>query len=214
MRFPFIVVKNLKVWYDYKYKVKAKLRANAQSLKKTGGGPYKEKKLNVFEESVIRSCGLESTVGGIKSVKSYGSRVITQTINSNELAKKISDAMPVNDFEIGEEMHEFITYSPEPEASSFQNNEVDKENDNNAETNRSKRQKTNADKQHEKTALFKRYVEAMEKSNVIQERLVKIKEENQLIKRKTLELAEYKYALKKRKYDETTGSFTVEKNEY
>lgn len=114
--------------------------------------------------------------------------------------------MPVNDFEIGEEMHEFITYSPEPEASSFQNNEVDKENDNNAETNISKRQKTNADKQHEKTALFKRYVEAMEKSNVIQERLVKIKEENQLIKRKTLELAEYKYALKKRKYDETTGN--------
>ncbi|XP_055549410.1 uncharacterized protein LOC129732504 [Wyeomyia smithii] len=177
-----------KVWADYKYKVKSKLRQNMINIKKTGGGPNKHKHLNSFEESVVRSAGLNASVNGIAKTKSYGCRKLLQADNHYDGEANVSEhnsqTTPIT--EEGEMIiEEFID---------IENLEDDPENGITGTTGSIMKKRTNA--KREKLELLKRYVKAKEENNEMQKALLRVKEESLAIKRSMWEIKLKKMKLK------------------
>ncbi|XP_037826181.1 uncharacterized protein LOC119614145 [Lucilia sericata] len=69
-----------KVFTDQKHQVKKKLSFNMASKKKTGGGPYEEMPLTPAEEQILQAAGLEASVEGLSSIKSFGSSKVIDNI--------------------------------------------------------------------------------------------------------------------------------------
>ncbi|XP_075147833.1 uncharacterized protein LOC142221867 [Haematobia irritans] len=79
-----------KVYTDQKHSVKKKLSFNKASLKRTGGGPYEEKKLSAADEQISEAAGLTAAVEGLVSVESFGSSGL-QGIDNAESSFVVSD---------------------------------------------------------------------------------------------------------------------------
>ncbi|XP_058820017.1 uncharacterized protein LOC131682511 [Topomyia yanbarensis] len=188
-----------KVWADYKYKVKNKLRHNVNSVKKTGGGPNKQKLLNPYEESVVRSAGLNVAVSGIAKAKSFGCRKSLQTSAENysdkfETFHDSSNHNPQVETGIDEEqmcLEEFLDESTD----SIEVRQADQTGKDTEEESKKKTWGKRTNAKREKIELLKRYVEAKEESNKTQQAILRIKEESLEIKRKMYELELNKFAL-------------------
>lgn len=68
------IKKNLQVFSDQKQSVKRKFLYNKSSLKKTEGGPYKEKILNSVEEQILEAAGIAVAVDGLTKITVHGSK--------------------------------------------------------------------------------------------------------------------------------------------
>ncbi|XP_062551112.1 uncharacterized protein LOC134216166 [Armigeres subalbatus] len=158
-----------KVWADYKYNVKNKLRKNISSIRKTGGGPNQTKQLNPFEESVVRSAGLEAAVQGVDGGRSFGTSTsytkLPESLATFGPSEEIADETQwVQEEEQGDlpgDDAATANYQPPP-AIIYQN-----------ETFTGARRRTNY--KAEKLSLFKRYVEALEEDNNMKRELLELK---------------------------------------
>lgn len=61
-----------KVWSDFKFHIKKKLKLNKLSISGTGGGPSKLQTFSAIEEAVIRLVNLNSAVDGIVEARALG----------------------------------------------------------------------------------------------------------------------------------------------
>lgn len=169
--------------------------------KKTGGGPNKTKHLNSYEESVVRSAGLNAAVAGIPATKSYGCRK-RQLHTENALSEPLSQRDTENSVFVEEYNEDYLEeeLNSEPMESGERTDELGIA----ARFGAGVSKRTNPKK--EKLELLRRYVEAKEKSNETQKTLLQVKKESLKIKRQLLELKLNKYAstgANSQCYDET-----------
>lgn len=166
--------------------MKSKLQFNKNSRRQTGGGPFIEKKLNEFEESVAMSCGLEAHVKGVNT--SFG----IPTPDTNETV------YPGNDAGV-EDVHIDID-------DMYHENEENMNTINSIQAPRKKptRKQTKED-------LFCIYVEEIKENTKIQRKILDVltadydlkqkiydlKKKNYELREKRLKLGEIKYKLKK-----------------
>ncbi|XP_055525866.1 uncharacterized protein LOC129718797 isoform X1 [Wyeomyia smithii] len=182
-----------KVWQDYKYNVKLKLRHNLNCLAKPGGNRKKMKYLNQYEESVVRSAGLNEIVGATTVATKSADKVTVQPdVNTLELNSQSNDSAEKTETMLVEvEVEEADNeYDTEVDQSVIQEEEPRKETV--PEANGRAPYKTN---KREKIDLLRRFVEAKEESNNIRRDLLRIKAESLEIKRKMYELQAKQFAL-------------------
>lgn len=80
-----------KVWSDFKFHIKKKLKLNKLSISGTGGGPSKLQTFSAIEEAVIKLVNLNSAVDGIEEARAMGDNNLDlpniteyNTINDNQ----------------------------------------------------------------------------------------------------------------------------------
>lgn len=80
----------MQVLKDFKYSIKAKLRANKLLLSGTGGGPYKLKKFTVLEERMDKILQLSQEIEG-NNIPSYGFNDMTTGESNLEIVNQETD---------------------------------------------------------------------------------------------------------------------------
>ncbi|XP_058827387.1 uncharacterized protein LOC131687327 [Topomyia yanbarensis] len=182
-----------KVWADYKYNVKNKLQNNLNSIRKTGGGPNEIKNLNPFEESVVRSAGLEAAVNGVNGTKAFGA-------NSNNLRLTSStETDEGQSVDSPQRMEQYTTewlegnYTSELTEVNLVEDTANDENENQSTNCAPFLPRRRMNYKAEKLKLFKRYVEALEESNSIQRELLSAQKENCCVQQQLLEFKRRKY---------------------
>lgn len=167
------------------------------SIKKTGGGPNKYKYLNPYEESVARSAGLNASVTGIASAKSFGFQKPTQAVSNNDNKTILSDHSEQN-------METGYTEDVVEDFLDFDDIEAENNEEPSREVSEEIKRKTWSKKstvKRGKLELFERYVQTMEDNNETQKALLRVKEKSLEIKRAVLQIKEENLEIKKAIYD-------------
>ncbi|XP_065361981.1 uncharacterized protein LOC135955557 [Calliphora vicina] len=85
-----------KVYADQEHNVKKKLSLNKESKMKTGGGPYEEIPLSQTEEQIVQAAGIEASVDGNSTIKSFGKRKEPNETFSCQVEKSIQSILDEN----------------------------------------------------------------------------------------------------------------------
>ncbi|XP_017480776.1 PREDICTED: uncharacterized protein LOC108370051 [Rhagoletis zephyria] len=71
-----------KVWTDFKFGIKKKMLKNAKQISGTGGGPFSQITLSPLEEEVSVILSLNTSVEGLKGIRSFGCSPVRTTVNT------------------------------------------------------------------------------------------------------------------------------------
>ncbi|XP_037808291.1 uncharacterized protein LOC119601774 [Lucilia sericata] len=58
-----------KIWTEWKSEIKKKLAHNKAEARATGGGPFSKYQLTQTEETIVRLCGIQTTVEGVLGIE-------------------------------------------------------------------------------------------------------------------------------------------------
>lgn len=82
-----------KVWADYKFNIKKKLKLNKLSISGTGGGPSRLQVFSPTEEAVIQLIDLNTSVNGFVSTPSLGDNILELPNLSEDQTPILSEIM-------------------------------------------------------------------------------------------------------------------------